>query len=329
MLGRVLEMASASAPRRDPILALAVNVEANPGVYALFLGSGLSRPAGIPTGWEVVVDLCRKLAGRGAPSDPVAWYRNHFGEPPQYDRLLDRLTATAAERQALLREYFEPTADEREQGLKIATPAHRAIASLARTGHVQMVITTNFDRLLEMALADAGVVPQVIASSDAMKGATPYVHARLTVLKVHGDYLDSRIRNTTDELAEYEPALNEYLDRVLDDFGLIIAGWSASDPALVDAMLRAPNRRYGTYWLSRGGDLSPAAQRLTDNRRATIIVAADADDFFTKLEEDVVALADLREPAMQQILCRVNQREFGLVGVESARECLQERLDGA
>jgi hypothetical protein len=35
------------------------------------------------------------------------------------------------------------------------------------------------------------------------------------------------------------------------------------------------------------------------------------------------------EPAMQQILCRVDQRQFGPVGVESARECLQERLDGA
>ena len=35
------------------------------------------------------------------------------------------------------------------------------------------------------------------------------------------------------------------------------------------------------------------------------------------------------EPTMQQILCRVDQREFGLVGVESAREGLEERLDGA
>src|SRR3977135_944070 len=35
------------------------------------------------------------------------------------------------------------------------------------------------------------------------------------------------------------------------------------------------------------------------------------------------------EPAMQQILCRVDQREFGVVGGESARECLKERLDGA
>jgi len=35
------------------------------------------------------------------------------------------------------------------------------------------------------------------------------------------------------------------------------------------------------------------------------------------------------EPAVQQVLCRVHQREFGLVGVESARERLQDRLDGA
>ena len=47
----------------DPINSLAFSIQANRGVYAVMLGSGVSRSAKIPTGWEVTLDLVRKLAG--------------------------------------------------------------------------------------------------------------------------------------------------------------------------------------------------------------------------------------------------------------------------
>ncbi|MDQ6878951.1 MAG: SIR2 family protein [Candidatus Dormibacteraeota bacterium] len=288
-------MALRSTARHDPVLALAVNVEANPGVYAVLLGSGVSRPAGIPTGWEVVEALCRKLAGPDASGDPAAWYRERYGESPQYDVLLDRLTSTPAERQALLKEFFEPTPEEREQRMKMPTDAHRAIATLVEGGYVRFIGTTNFDRLMEQALADEGVVPQVIGSIDALKGAAPYAHSSCTILKIHGDYLDARIRNTTAELGAYEPAMDAYLERVLDDFGLIVCGWSASDPALVAAILRAPNRRYGMYWSTRGGELPPTAKQVTASRAAVVIAGYDANQFFTKLEHTVTALREMRQ----------------------------------
>ena len=42
-------------------LNLALSIYSNPGVYALLLGSGISRSAAIPTGWEIVNDLIAKL----------------------------------------------------------------------------------------------------------------------------------------------------------------------------------------------------------------------------------------------------------------------------
>lgn len=76
-----------------------------------------------------------------------------------------------------MRAYFEPTEDEREQGLKLPTVAHRAIASLVARGYVRVILTTNFDRLLELALEAEGVVPTVIATPDAVEGALPAAHA--------------------------------------------------------------------------------------------------------------------------------------------------------
>jgi hypothetical protein len=110
------------------------------------------------------------LRGEACEPSPEAWYAATFGEAPEYSRILEHLSKSPAERSQLLRRYFEPTEDEREAGQKIPTPAHRAIAQLMAQGYVRAAITTNFDRLLEVALADAGVQPTVISSADALQG---------------------------------------------------------------------------------------------------------------------------------------------------------------
>jgi NAD-dependent SIR2 family protein deacetylase len=147
--------------KNEPILKLALSMHENPGVYAILIGSGVSRAAGIPTGWEIVQDLIGKVAAmeKAEPqSNLEGWYQKNFDEAPDYDKLLDRLTNTPAERMGLLRSYFEPTEEEREKGLKIPTPAHKTIAKLAKLGYIRIILTTNFDRLIERALEEEGVV---------------------------------------------------------------------------------------------------------------------------------------------------------------------------
>lgn len=78
----------------------------------------------------------------------------------------------------MLRAYLEPSEVERADGLKAPTAAHQAIASLAAKGYIRIIITTNFDRLMETALADVGVVPTVLSSSDQVHGAMPLIHTR-------------------------------------------------------------------------------------------------------------------------------------------------------
>jgi hypothetical protein len=59
----------------DSLLALAMSMHSGKGIYALLLGSGVSKSAGLPTGWDIVLDLIRKLAalkGETAEPDPEA-----------------------------------------------------------------------------------------------------------------------------------------------------------------------------------------------------------------------------------------------------------------
>lgn len=282
--------------RLEPILNLAMAMQATPGVYAFLLGSGVSRSAGVPTGWEIVLDLLRKVAcqmNEDPEPEPEKWYRAKFGEDPDYAKLLETLAGTGAERAALLRSYFEPSREEREQGTKIPTAAHQAIAALAKLGHIRMILTTNFDRLVEIALEAEGVTADVISTEDDLKGAMPYAHSECTVIKLHGDYRDARIKNTPSELAEYPEALNLLLDRILDEFGLVVCGWSAQyDTALRSAILRCPSRRFTTFWLARG-PLTQEAEKIIQQRAARVIDIEGADEFFAELQEKTESLGEL------------------------------------
>ncbi len=283
----------------DPTDSLAFSIQAHRGVYALLIGSGVSKAAQIPTGWDITRDLIRKLAaasGESAEPDPELWYREKYDEAPDYSKLIDGLAKTQAERQQLLRPYIEPNEQEREENAKQPTAAHKAIAWLVAQGFVKVIITTNFDRLLEKALEEVGVEPVVLSSEDQVKGMVPLVHTQQCLVKLHGDYLDTRIRNTPSELSEYSVEFNQLLDRIFDEFGLVVCGWSADwDVALRDAMLRAPSRRFTTYWAAHG-QTKDEAQRLINHRRAQVIDIKGADRFFETVQEKVASIEQFSQP---------------------------------
>lgn len=283
----------------DPLVSLAFAMHTNRGAYAVLVGSGVSRAAGIPTGWEVVLDLIRKVAaaqGQDCAPSPEAWYQNFFKEAPSYSVLLKRLAPRPAERQQLLRSYFERLPTDTDPTSKLPTKAHHAIAALAKTGHVRVIITTNFDRLVEQSLQSIGINPVVISTPNAADGAVPLIHAPCTVVKVHGDYLDTRIKNTLEELEKYDRRMNRLLDRVFDEFGVVICGWSAEwDAALRGSLERCTSRRYTTYWGVRGTP-SAVAEGVIRHREAIVVTNMDADHLFSELRQKIEALTTFDPP---------------------------------
>jgi predicted ATPase/class 3 adenylate cyclase len=247
----------------------------------------------VPTGWQIVSDLISKVAaleGATVGGDPIGWYRGRFGGEPDYSRLLDELAKSPTERSVLLRKYFEPTDDERRRGIRVPGAAHRALGQLAAKGYISVFLTTNFDRLLEQALEAAGVVPTTLSTPDSLEGSVPLGHARCTVVKLNGDYLDTRIKNTPVELDSYHPSIDTLLDRVLDEYGLIVCGWSAEwDTALRRAFERCRSHRYTTFWASRNPPGEKAA-RLIELRQAETVRIKDPDALFTDLVAKLPAL---------------------------------------
>jgi len=289
----------------DPLDSLAHSLHIAPGTQALLVGSGLSQAAGILTGWEITIDLIKQLAasqGVEKQDNWEQWFSDKYRKSPNYSEVLAALATTQAERQLRLRRYIEET---KEGEMPRPTKAHHAIAQLVKAGTVRVIITTNFDHLLETALREAGIPPTVIASDDAIQGATSLFHSRCTVIKVHGDYLDVRIKNTDAELDGYSSAMNGLLDLVFDNFGLVVVGWSGQwDKALRNAIKRVQSWRYPLYWAARGG-IGDHAKSLLEQSDGKSFEIEDADVFFSTLDSKLMALQQTSQQNPQSVAAAI------------------------
>lgn len=119
---------------------LSFSMVSSSGVYALLLGSGVSRSANIKTGLKITLDLIHQyIITNGTESEKVQssedaeleqWYNRKFGKGPRYDDVLKLVSKNSSDRRNILNRYFEPTEDDRENGYKIPQDAHKAIARL-------------------------------------------------------------------------------------------------------------------------------------------------------------------------------------------------------
>src|SRR6478735_4742406 len=308
--------AAVPLPGVDPRVALASTLHASATTAAL-LGSGVSRAAGIRTGWDVALDLVRRYAKasgvQGELEDPEAWWRQSQGSPLAYDTVLSGLAPTDASRRDLLRRYFEIDGAGRPYE---PTRAHRALAQLAAQGRLRVILTTNFDHLMENALREVGIVPQVLTRPSDVNGMIPLQHAPMTLVKLHGDYASGRLLNDPDELGTYKRPWRVLLHRVFSEYGLMVLGWSADyDRALERAVAKSIGRRYAWYWVTYRGTLTDRARRLVDLRGAHLIDSEGADEFAADLLERVDTL-DRR--AQQRRRPRPTVAFSGLQGISVA-----------
>jgi hypothetical protein len=321
-----------SLPNENELLTVAFSLHSNPGAYALLLGAGVSAPSGIPTAWGVLEDLVARtadLAG-AAPADAIAWYEEQFGEYPTYEGVLERIAPTQIERQRLLRGYFEQSPEDVEAGRKIPTPAHRAIAKLVQSGSVRIILTLNFDHLIEQALRAEGIEPTIVASPADVEGMAPLHTLDCCVIHLHGDYLNpTTMLNTVTELKAYHPSTSRLLQRILEDYGLIVAGWSSKyDPALRDAIATHYPNRFTLTWFEPARPSEEATILRTLKRG--VHITQDADIGFGSLADGVTALTNrrARHPLTIPVTIETAKRELsGRTVAIGLHDRLRKELD--
>lgn len=119
------------------------------------------------------------------------------------------------------------------------------------------------------------------------------------------------MRNTVAELEGYDLDTEQLLERILQDYGLIVAGWSARyDPALRDAIAAHYSTRLTMTWIERSSSSEDAAQLRTLKRGA--LATTEADAAFGRLADGVTALATRgsRHPLTIPVAVETAKREL-------------------
>ena len=203
-------------------------------------GAGLSMgpPSSLP-GWTEINDaFLDSLAMRLA---------RHTDGTVGYDVLelvLERREAAAAAQPDLQAQLAEESLGEHYfalfEPLDIETwnDGHAALAACAATGLLRAVVTTNFDRLIELALDAVGVRPAVYCEPkdfdrlpDELGGRSP--SDAIPVIKVHGSV--GRTSTMVDTLRQRvlgrPRALEAALARLFRDHAVLVVGFSGADLA--------------------------------------------------------------------------------------------------
>lgn len=175
-----------------------------------------------------------------------------------------------------------------------------------------MIVTLNFDRLMEQALRAEGIEPTIIATAADVAAMAPLHTLSCCVVHLHGDYLNpASMLNTTQELESYAPQMLELLQRIIGDYGLILAGWSGTyDPALVQAIKANYTARYTLTWIEPRTQTPAATEFLT--LMNGLLLPADADTAFGLLSDSVTALESrrARHPLTPEVAAATAKREL-------------------
>lgn len=156
---------------------------------------------------------------------------------------------------------------------------------------------------METALYGLNLDPLIIASESEAGGSEPFHQiSRPVVFKLHGDYKQPDSMLATDiELRTYRHGIRRLLARALEDYGLIVAGWSGEyDLALRRAIQAVRSRRYPLWYVYRES-LSDTIRQVRNLRDAQTIQTTDADSFFSDLLQKVTAIDDYSAPHPREV----------------------------
>lgn len=270
-----------------------------PGYYAFLIGAGVSVCADIPLGGGIVrilrqrlLEELRREVSPDAAEDifqKLGWFQDRETE---YSEAILRAFSSDHDRQAFFRELISG---------KMPTLAHYYLASIIAHGCCNLVLTTNFDDLLEKAFASLRFDQFNVITHHT---TTEYVFSSsglVTLVKLHGHYTFPQLANLTEETRKLSGRLQSYFESLLRNYGLIVCGYAGRDKSVMAPLEKAVRRRTmpkGMLWCIRKETDIKDSSYLRALSRAGIgnihfLRIEDADSFYQDLHNRL-GLSDIR-----------------------------------
>ena len=227
------------------------NIVTNPGAFTAWVGAGASIEAGVATARDICDQLRRELARFEKPSNELDWAKNELAwDDPRrrYSTCLLRYAKTPVQRLRYFRSLI--------QGVQPSF-SHHALCLLMSADVLQgTCLTTNFDKLIEMAFAQQGFSECQSIRSDKEAEFWRQEDGKCYVIKLHGDYETYNIQNTRDETIFVASPVRQIVMDVVKHGGLFFVGSSGYEESVKSLMneLLGPDKEKGTvpnmgvYW---------------------------------------------------------------------------------
>ena len=218
--------------------------------FCFVLGAGASQTSGIPMGSEMVDEWEAYLMRRN-PETHEEWKKEHKitdkNKYEHYSKYYER-------RFPIVRDGY----NYMERAMENAVPKTGYVVLsylLSQTPH-KVVVTTNFDHLIENAIHDFAQVMPMVIGHEAMAHYVSEQINRPTVIKIHHDLL-TEPKSRTKELEGLTEPWQKALEKIFANYHPVFIGYAGNDPSLMDYLCAHQadfeNKRWlRPYWLTFG-----------------------------------------------------------------------------
>ncbi|HEY0077517.1 MAG TPA: tetratricopeptide repeat protein [Pyrinomonadaceae bacterium] len=255
--------------------------------FAFFLGAGASRDSKIITAGEMIRHFRERITVECCPDNLKTdeekekwlkeqdWYKQDGNE---YCKFFEQFEPKEIGRQR----YIESIIEGRDPSF-----GYVVLANLMANEYINTIITTNFDDLVYSACTSYTAIRPIVYAYGVLASEMRITAQRPKILKLHGDYLYSTIKNTNSETAAQDPNMARQLMQVLNEYGLIVVGYSGGDKSVMD-ILSQFSERNDLYWcVMRGEEPNDAVKKLLRDKGGFLVEIEGFDKMMNEIRRIV------------------------------------------
>ena len=309
----------------NPIFPLSYNLADGRRKYVLFCGAGVSKDAGIPTGWEILLETLRHIRTQEegeikeyTNNEMETYYEENFKDST-YSEIIGSLFPSREEQREFLEKLFENKAPGK---------AHRLIADWVKAELIRFIITTNFDSSIECALDDAGLRGKYSVITDGeyvFKSKPWHLVENCRIYKVHGTIEQGEIRNTKKDLEKLDSDLEKQFLDIIEGHGVIVLGYAGNkdDNAVMDCFNKRRFKGYTLYWTIYDKQINNNVKKLVESQDGRYIDIQSASDFL----EEVLNRVEIARRGTEQTSEAVAQVRFKNLITSSSDIEIRQTID--
>ena len=281
-----------------------VNVGPHPRKFCFVLGAGASLTSGIKSGQELVNIWDNELAERNS-EDYYKWKLE--------------LGITDENKYSFYSQYYEKRYARQpsdgynylEKLMEKARPSigYVMLSYLLTQTNNNVVITTNFDHLIEDAVNYyAHTMPLVIGHESLAHYVTSQI-TRPTIIKIHRDLLFDPA-NRTDEVEELHGNWKDALNSIFKNYNPIFIGYAGNDNSLMDYLITnadkfSKNIFCPAYWMLYNKDkIEGKVREFLDNSHSYYIPHNGFDETIYRITDAL----GIKEPTKKELVEEAERR---------------------